>query len=301
MTKVSRVSTVKFIQKGETGKPGPLLYPAGPWIKTTAYTRTESTAPFVLYDTGNPDTDVYYYLNKEGTFTGIDPKSDYQTNGKNATWIQFENYNAIYAKILMADFALIAGAVAHKNKLFSQTGTINGEPSNAYANENFMPNLSLDWLNGKMECYAGSFAGYIKTPFVRLDDADCTKVYLSEDGKDGYKLNNNLNIYTSERKTIILPIDEAYAGSHVKIFNTCFSRSSRVSGPTFIQVEGREKMTGFRKPDDVVNVNMHPYEVLVGGAMLEFIGIPGLMRDGSKYCYWHCTNYNSSMSVYLYY
>ncbi|MCC8153597.1 MAG: hypothetical protein LIP01_04910 [Tannerellaceae bacterium] len=121
----------------------------------------------MLYDTGNPDTDVYYYLNKEGSFTGINPKSDYEINGEKATWIPFENYDAIYAKILMADFALVGGAVFHNNKMMSQKGSGSAtykdfkEDANGKPTGSFKPNLYINFITGYLEANDVNITGRI--------------------------------------------------------------------------------------------------------------------------------------------
>lgn len=171
MTQVSRVSRVKFIQKGESGKPGPILYPAGVWNKDIPYTRTAETTPFVLYDTGNTD-DQYYYLAREGTFTGVDPFDDYIANDKNGTWIRISSFNAVYTKILMADFALVGGAVFHNNKMMSQKGTnaaysykdfqedAAGKPSGDF-NPNFYVDLETGYLQtNDVEIKGGKIGDY---------------------------------------------------------------------------------------------------------------------------------------------
>lgn len=141
------------------GVPGPLFYPAGKWNALTTFERTKELCPFVLYDTGNPETDLYYYLNKEvrvvGNPNNINPKADYAANGVNATWRVIENIGYVFANFLMANFGLIAGAVFNNNKLFSQHGVdASGNASNDYKNPNFIPHILIDWLNG-----SGWFAG----------------------------------------------------------------------------------------------------------------------------------------------
>ena len=157
--KVQASLTVRLIKEGL------IFYPAGKWDKMATYERTLETCPFVLYDTGKPDTDLYYYLNKEvkivGNASNVNPKSDYASNGSKATWRPLENIGYVFAKFAMIDHALLAGAVAYKNKMFSQTGTLNGNPSTDYKHQNFKPNIVIDWLAGAFEAIKGTFSGVL--------------------------------------------------------------------------------------------------------------------------------------------
>ncbi|MCD7935530.1 MAG: hypothetical protein LUG98_01575 [Tannerellaceae bacterium] len=225
MTQVSRVSKVKFIQKGETGKPGPLLYPAGVWVKEGIYTRTDSTAPFVLYDTGHPDTDIYYYLAKEGVFTGAtnpDPKSDHSVNG--GTWKEIEPYDAIFTKILMANFALLAGAVFHDNKLMSQYGrSASGSFSDKYEeyvdngdgkdSGNFNPNLLLNFVTG----------------YLKARNVDITGIVNATGGEfGGFNIRNNSLVNSTQEIT----------GAYIRVANGNNSVSTTIGYTGIIPVPG---------------------------------------------------------------
>lgn len=152
----SKTGQVKFLQKGDLGKRGQLPYPAGEYDMDTDYICTDLIAPYVLYD------GIYYVMNRITTWIGHgvpsninDPKKDYAVNGKNATWIPFENYKAVYVEILMANFAKLASAVFHGNYMFSQQGVdADGNPTNDYRNfgtADFTPNLMFDFLTGSFK------------------------------------------------------------------------------------------------------------------------------------------------------
>lgn len=104
-------------------------------------------------------------MNKTTTVIGLNPVTDYAQNGKDATWIPFENYKAIFTEILMANFAKLASAVFHGDYMFSQQGIdANGEfttdyknfnPNDPYAASNsFRPSICLNFKTG--DAYAGS-------------------------------------------------------------------------------------------------------------------------------------------------
>jgi hypothetical protein len=157
--KVQASLTIRLIKEGL------IFYPAGKWDKMATYERTMETCPFVLYDTGKPDTDLYYYLNKEvkivGNASNVNPKSDYAANGSKATWRPLENVGYVFAKFAMIDHALLAGAVAYQNKMFSQAGTLNGNPSTDYKHPSFKPNIVINWLTGVFEAIHGTFSGVL--------------------------------------------------------------------------------------------------------------------------------------------
>lgn len=121
-----------------------------------------------MYDTGNPTTDLYYYLAKEikiaGNASNVNPKSDYAANGADATWKPLENIGYVFARFVMANFGLIAGAVFSDNKLFSQFGKYNGVDSSDYQKfgDGFVPNLLLNWLTGKLIATDAEISGEVK-------------------------------------------------------------------------------------------------------------------------------------------
>ncbi|MCC8187953.1 MAG: hypothetical protein LIP08_10770 [Bacteroides sp.] len=227
MTQVSRVSTVKFVQKGETGKPGPLFYPAGIWSQQGEYTRTADLCPFVLYDTGEAETSLYYFLTQEGTFSydkGQSNKGMYGTPPEsmaaNGVWKQLDNAGYVFTKFLMADHALLAGAVAYQDKLFSQMGELNGSPSNKYTQNNFVPNLLIDFFNGKIKCkdvdiegsvkaYSGEFGGFLRTPFTTIEISWPHKLSFDE----GFNY-----IGFGSRETVYLPSSIGYTGVNCNIY-----------------------------------------------------------------------------------
>lgn len=145
----SKVGQVKFLQKGEPGAIGPMAYPAGEYAADTSYTRTALSAPMVLCE-GD-----YYVLAKEGTFKGINPKTDYAANGSKATWLLMDKMRYAFIEVLMANFAKLASAVFHGQYMFSQYGVdASGNPTDDYRNfgtADFTPNLLLDFLTGSFK------------------------------------------------------------------------------------------------------------------------------------------------------
>lgn len=146
MSIASKQTEVKYLK---TGKRGMLPYPAGEWTTDATYTATENVAPYVLRN------GTYYVMNKVGSVKGLDPQTDYGTNGQQATWIPFEEYKAVYVELLMARLGLIGKSVFWDNYTFSQKGVDDkGQLSDQYQNfesGTFTPNILIDWVEGTMK------------------------------------------------------------------------------------------------------------------------------------------------------
>ncbi len=149
---------------GLQGEPGPVPYPAGIYDPDKEYVRTKDKVPFVFL--GNK----YYLLAKFGIWKGVNPAED--TEG---VWDEFEDMQYVFARILLAEFAMFGSAIFKDNKLISQKGTVNGVESNEYTDPNFDPYLYLDFLEGFIKGVKGEFAGTLKSvsgSFRRLDCVD---------------------------------------------------------------------------------------------------------------------------------
>lgn len=130
------------------GLTGKLLYPAGVYDASKTYTADEYSAPYVaVKETNESGGDFsYYWLNKESA-QGINPITD-----ESNTWKKFNNFQAVYANVLVADFAKIASAVYYQKYMFSQQGVdSDGTASSNYENflNGFTPNILLDFELGE--------------------------------------------------------------------------------------------------------------------------------------------------------
>ena len=165
-SKTGEVTYLKKGDKGDKGDIGALIYPAGEYLSTISYSRTTLSAPMVLHE------EKYYVLNKEGTFIGINPKTDYAANGNKATWVLMDKVKYAFIEMLMANFAKLASAVFYGQYMFSQQGTnADGAATSDYCKfgtDAFTPNLMLDFLTGtfkgkKVEVDGGVFKN-IRSP-----------------------------------------------------------------------------------------------------------------------------------------
>lgn len=161
---------------GPAGKPGPMIYPMGEWDKTLTYKKTDDTAPYVYYDNNSlDDTEGKYYVLNVVESTGVSPADSSEH------WRQMTQFEAIYTKFLMANFAQFGsdkGAVFYDRYLISQRGTKTssdgyyspnsvgktnyGEVKNeifynpeTYVDDDlftgkFTPNLSINFLSGEI-------------------------------------------------------------------------------------------------------------------------------------------------------
>lgn len=143
---------------GKDGRDGRITYPAGIYDATVTYTATDTKAPYVLYG------DTYYVMNVTTSWTGSQndgktPADDYKQYGEHATWIPMEKFEAVYAKLLIADNGTLGKFVFNGNYMFSQQGKDgSGNSSSDYENFNpdrpdsgdFQPNLYIDGLTGKI-------------------------------------------------------------------------------------------------------------------------------------------------------
>lgn len=170
MSEASKTGQVSYIRKGEPGKTGPLVYPAGEYSPGETYTRTELSAPVVLFD------GEYYVLGKDGSVTGINPKNDYAAHGTKASWIRMQKLQYAFVEVLMANFAKLASAVFSGDFMFSQYGKDGqGKETNEYQRFNpdnygnsgspFTPNMLVDWMQGKLfglkvEIQGGKIGGF---------------------------------------------------------------------------------------------------------------------------------------------
>ena len=184
---------------GPAGRPGVAAYPQGVWDKDVQYTKTTTTAPFVYYEKieGGKGDNRYYLLIADLA------KGEEQSPENDEYWRVFDNYDAIYTNLLMANWALLGsknGAVFYDKFMFSQMGftpegvsehygaystsmfkdydidsegnAITGTPDYGLSG-NFIPNIFLDFKNGVSKFnVTGESAIYVKSydePYIVVD------------------------------------------------------------------------------------------------------------------------------------
>ena len=108
-----------------------------------------------------------YYVTRidAGEFSGIPPLLGIpggvvQLNSHK--WNRFgAQFESVATLLLLAEYANIGNFVIKNNCLMSQKGTINGIDSTDFTNDNFVPNILLDGLNGQ-----SVISGSLRNPFV---------------------------------------------------------------------------------------------------------------------------------------
>jgi hypothetical protein len=109
-------------EKGDTGRTGQIIYPAGIYSTDVLYTLDDYKAPYV-YD---PNDKNYYVLNVN-SWRGSSQKdgnklpSEHVSNGGDS-WVKFEKFDAVYAKVGIIANGLIGSAVFNGDYMFSQIG-----------------------------------------------------------------------------------------------------------------------------------------------------------------------------------
>ena len=292
-------------QDGKDGARGRMLVPYGKYDKSTTYTATDIIAPYVLFQ------EQYYVMNKNGMWLGIvnleTPKSDYEKNGDNATWILMPKYKAMYVELLMADFGKIASAIFFADLQFSQHGTIDGVASEEYerilldkdgniyeGKNNFIPNFWVNFKTGKMHAQQGVFDGDVTTKFVPIEK------YADYDESSGYTITDHfkLRLFNMLMGTAIgtmkvtLPRDSKYIGRTVTLMDSAFPPYSKMNLPAqwTIQVADGGYIQAAK------NVRVYQDVTLRETKFINFYGgIVELLAydDGSGKCGWMLTSYRA--------
>lgn len=163
---------------GTNGKDGKIVYPAGIYDATVTYTATDTKAPYVLHG------EDYWVMNKTTSWVGISndnktPQDNYEEFGNDATWIPLEQFEAIYAKLLIADNGTLGKFVFSGNNMFSQQGVDEiGNIRNDY--ENFLePYYTTDFTKWTYNPNAG-FDITIEPHKITINSIN-TSGYTSED------------------------------------------------------------------------------------------------------------------------
>lgn len=154
-------------QDGIDGRDGLMVYPAGYYDPNTTYTATSETAPVVMY------AENYYVLKRGKSYKGASQASNLNTPAldianntqANAHWQRFDKFNAIFADIVMAEFAKLGSAVIYGDWMISQQGTRNATASSEYQHfkdGSFEPNVAINFKTGELRLKNGVLANFAK-------------------------------------------------------------------------------------------------------------------------------------------
>lgn len=178
---------------GETGQPGPILYPAGEYVSGQTYAQSVNSngvvtaTPYVIYDGG------MYVLTVTSSSAAPSNSSD---------WQEMDKFEAIYTDILLANNAKVGQAVFNGNYMFSQQGEGSGtyadfNANDPYASTNtFKPNWCVNLYTGAQWVDAGNVIFYTDE-YSSTNTAKLGNWYIRKDGalagdgdSGGYKVLN---------------------------------------------------------------------------------------------------------------
>lgn len=201
-------SVIPVVKDGREGIDGIMVYPAGVYSADITYTADNETSPVVAYD-GN-----YYMLIRGKSYNGAtmpegrrNPAEDVANGGDDARWRLFEKFNAVFADVIMANFAKLGGAVFYGDYMFSQSGTINGTEvsgvdaeGKAYYRQftdgvtygTFLPYLMLNFQTGELNAEKGKFRGTIEAIKGSIGGFEIgdNRIGVSSEGND-YNVGND--------------------------------------------------------------------------------------------------------------
>lgn len=161
--------------------------------------------------------------------------------------------------------------------------------------------------DGSIEANKGSFAGYIKTRFLYIDDCDADSVEreynnYSEDWlelKDDLTLRVDVGIDGAlDGANILLPSDERYIGSRVILWNGCTPPYTRTPGSirfSSLRCYDNSPIMGFSSnasPDNIIDWS-DPSGVRWINGLIELIGVPQNYSNESQTCHWCVIAFNA--------
>lgn len=205
-------------EDGSMGETGPMMYPAGTWKagNGVTYKVVNNTVPYVYYPNKSGSDYFVLRVNETTINTGV---TDSGTNPLDDTtnWQPVTQFEAIWTKVLMANFANIASAVFWGNYMFSEQGvtkdgnlasldgTINGVANYAtYAESMFdtegklngtiTPNIVLDFNTGEAKF------NKLSTPFTHIT-YDNYDFQITADNSYNLSIQDNLQDYNDVLET----------------------------------------------------------------------------------------------------
>ena len=204
-------------EQGDSGLPGRdglMVYPDGYFDPGKTYTATAETAPAVMYG-ATEDTRRYYVLRRGATYLAADmpanrrtPAGDVAYGGEDARWQVFDSFNAVFADIVMAEFARLGGAVFVGDWMISREGV---DRSGALSDEyvkfrtgEFTPNLAIDFKTGAIAANLATIKGVIEATAGKIGGFDIGPNHIGADlgkGENGMALYSEFVRFINAGKT----------------------------------------------------------------------------------------------------
>lgn len=187
--------------QGIQGRDGLMVYPAGYFDATANYQATAETTPVVMYE------DNYYVLKRGKGYNATampdnrkTPAGDVAYGGEDTRWQVFDKFNAIFADIIMADFAKLSSAVFYGDWLISQQGKRYGSDSNEYQyfkDGSFIPNYAVNFKTGEIIANNATIRGTIDATSGKIGGFNIGSGFIGVDTDLSYTDNAGMSLFPS--------------------------------------------------------------------------------------------------------
>lgn len=194
------VPIIKDGKNGYEGRDGLMVYPAGVFDAETMYTATGETAPVVMYQNN------FYVLKRGKAYSAADmpdnrknPAADVANGGTDARWQIFDKFNAIFADIVMAEFAKLGSAVFVGDWLISQQGKRYGQESSEYQyfkDGSFTPNYAVNFKTGEFIANSGTLRGTIEASTGHIGGFEIGASHIGVNTDLGYSDNAGMSLFS---------------------------------------------------------------------------------------------------------
>lgn len=183
---------------GEKGD-SPALVFRGEYSSTAIYYGNVNRVDCVKQNGG------YYVARVDaGTFSGIPPIGTSSAGNSVINFTHWNNFGAQFESVatmlLLAEYANIGNFVIKNNCLMSQKGTINGVESTDFTNDDFVPNIMLDGMNGQ-----SVISGSLRNPFVLWQSS---RNVFDGDVKNGVGRSDNVVMPLTSTESTIRTLEE---------------------------------------------------------------------------------------------
>ena len=189
-------------EKGNQGEIGNMVYPAGKWVSTSAYSINGKAVPVVLYGDSH-----YMLISDISASTSGNTTPDQDT----AHWKPFNEFQSVWAKIVMSEFGKLASAVFSGDYMFSQQGVdASGNATSDYSgftNESgtaFQPNILINFLTGLIRSRKGEFIDATIKDCKGINGAFSRIEALSDDGYSQMLLTANLIRFLGQYSSVYM-------------------------------------------------------------------------------------------------
>lgn len=185
-------------EKGDRGY-SPALVFRGEYSSTAIYYGNVNRVDCVKQNGG-------YYVARidAGTFSGIAPVGTSSAGNSVINFTHWNNFGAQFESVatmlLLAEYANIGNFVIKNNCLMSQKGTINGVESTDFTNDDFVPNIMLDGMNGQ-----SVISGSLRNPFVLWQSS---RNVFDGDVKNGVGRSDNVVMPLTSTESTIRTLEE---------------------------------------------------------------------------------------------